>query len=157
MKYTFLFSLLVFLGLSCTQTPVEQEMDAARQLCEDITYFIYQKEYEADKCDILDFIKEEVATNFKTKTYYASVELIKGTPVSAVPCPEKIMQKDPALAGRFKPLRERTFNDNYNILYYIEHDEKVDSDERKIRVKVADRGERYAITVDILLNTENDK
>ncbi|MGK0364370.1 MAG: hypothetical protein ACI85O_001427, partial [Saprospiraceae bacterium] len=73
-----------------------------------------------------------------------------GVPVSKVPCPEKIMIKDTSLVGRFKPLSERSINDKYNILYYIEHDEKVDSVERKIRIKLVDRGERYVINVEIL-------
>jgi len=157
MKYTFLLSLLVFLSLSCTQTPIEKELNAARQLCKSITGFIYEQDYKAEKCAILDFIKDEVAQNFEAKTYYASVELIKGIPVSPIPCPEKIMEKDTALVGRFKPLHERAINENYNILYYMEQDEKVGVAERKVRVKIADRGERYVISVEILVDTEKDK
>jgi len=132
-------------------TPIEQEMNAARQLCKDIALFLHHSDYNVNKCEVLDFIKDKVAEDFEAKTYYASVELIKGIPVPPVPCPEKIMKKDPTLTGRFKPLRERTFNRTENVVYYIEHDEKTDSGERKIKVKIADGGERYAITADILL------
>lgn len=150
MKYTFLLLSLILLTIGCSKTPVEQEKDQARQLCNDIAAFIDENDYKAEKCAILDFIKKEVTENFKVKTYYAAVELIKGVPISAVPCPEKIMTKDIALKGRFKPLSERSMNDKYGLVYYIEHDEKVDAPERKVRVKLADKGERYMINVEIL-------
>lgn len=152
MKYTFLLSILILLTTACSLTPIEREKDQGRQLCKDITDFIYDNDYKAEKCALLDFIKKEVNENFNVKTYYASVELVKGVPVSPVPCPEKIMgEKDEALKGRFKPLSDRAINEKNNILYYIEHDEKVESTERKIRIKVADRGERYVINVEILI------
>jgi hypothetical protein len=151
MKYTFLLSILILLTTACALTPIEREKDQGRQLCKDITDFIYDNDYKAEKCALLDFIKKEVNENFNVKTYYASVELVKGIPVSPVPCPEKIMrEKDEALKGRFKPLSDRTINEKNNILYYVEHDEKVKSTERKIRVKIVDRGERYVINVEIL-------
>jgi len=149
MKYTFLLSLLVLLSLGCS-TPVEQEKNQARQLCKDIADFVYNNDYQAEKCALLDFIKREVTENFNMKAYYASVELIKGVPVSPTPCPEKTMTKDEALKGRFKPLSERSINEKNNILYYVEHDQKVDATERKVRIKLADRGERYVINVEIL-------
>ncbi len=150
MKYTFLLLTLLLLSVGCSKTPVEQEKEQARLLCKNIAGFLYNNDYKADKCAILDFIKKEVTENFNEKTYYASVELVKGVPVAAVPCPEKLMTKDTALKGRFKPLSERAINDKYEVVYYIEHDEKVDAMERKVRVKLADRGERYVINVEIL-------
>jgi len=156
MKYTFLLSLLVFISLSCgPKTPAEQELNSARQLCNDITKFIYDKDYKADKCEILDFIKDEIAKNFAAKTYYSSVELVKGTPPPPVPCPEKIMKKNPALVGRFKPLGDRVIDESNKIYYYIEQDKKVDIAERKIRVKLADRGDRYIISAEILLDIKD--
>ena len=153
MKYTFLLSILILLNLGCSTTPVEREKDIGRQLCNDIADFIYDNDYKAEKCALLDFIKKEVEENFKFKKYYVAVELIKGTPVSPVPCPEKIMaQKGEAFKGRFKPLSERTFNEKHSIIYYIEHDEKLESTERKLRLKVADRGERYVVNVEILID-----
>jgi len=149
MKYTFTLSLVLLFFFGCS-TPEQQEKQQARQLCKDIAHFIYNNDYAAEKCALLDFIKREVTENFNVKTYYTSVELVKGVPISTVPCPEKIMTRDPALKGRFKPLSERSINEENNILYYVEHDKKVDATERKIRVKLADRGERYVINVEIL-------
>lgn len=151
MKYLFLFTALLFLAFGCT-TPIEKELKTARKLCTNLTGYIYEQDYRADKCDILDFIKNEVAQNFDAKTYYASVELIKGLPISTLPCPEKIMQKDTALIGRFKPLRERIMNSSDDMVYYIEQDKKVGVEEHKIRIKAADRGKRYVISVEILLD-----
>jgi hypothetical protein len=64
MKYTFLLSTLLLLTLSCSKTPVEQEKDQARQLSKDIASFIYNNEYKAEKCALVDLIKKEIAENF---------------------------------------------------------------------------------------------